>query len=202
MAEAKPIGQGRSVLLTFDDGPEPAIALDKILNVLAENQIVGEFYVIGTEVQSNPGKARLIVNRGHAIQNHSWSHIDLAKASEAKVRQEVQKTQEIVTRVTGVKPTKLRPPYGNGGWGTKPDPELFRVAHEFSLKVENWDVDTRDWDAPLGIGPQKIDKVRQQCAQRTGRQLTVLMHVRPTTARDLPGFIATLKGWGFSFARP
>jgi peptidoglycan-N-acetylglucosamine deacetylase len=97
MADAQ-IGKGRSVLLTFDDGPEPATALDTILNVLAGNQITGEFYVIGSEVQSNPGRARLIVNRGHTIQNHSWSHIDLAKASEAKVRQEVQKTPRRLSR--------------------------------------------------------------------------------------------------------
>src|SRR4051812_47757891 len=139
MADSKPIGQGRSVLLTFDDGPEPAGALDVIVQVLGDNQIVGGFYVIGTEVKNNPGKARLIVRRGHKIQNHSWSHINLQTASEVKVRQEVQQTQQIVVQATGVRPTKLRPPYGNGGWPSKLDPEIVHVAHEFSLKIENWD---------------------------------------------------------------
>jgi peptidoglycan/xylan/chitin deacetylase (PgdA/CDA1 family) len=202
MADVVQFGKGRSVLLTFDDGPEPASALDQILNLLAQNQIVGEFYVIGTEVKSKPDKARAIVRRGHKIQNHSWSHIDLEKASEAAVRQQVQQTQQIVYQTTGVTPTKLRPPYGNGGWPRKPDPEVFKVAHEFSLKVENWDVDTRDWAAPQGIGPHKIDDIRRQLAQRTGSSSIILMHVQPATARDLPSFITTLKGWGFAFARP
>lgn len=202
MADAQPFGTGRSVLLTFDDGPEPASALDQILNVLAQNQIVAEFYVIGKEVKSNPGKARAIVQRGHKIQNHSWSHINLATATEAAVRLQVQQTQQIVYQATGVRPTKLRPPYGSGGWPRKPDPEIFRVAHEFSLRVENWDVDTMDWAKPQGIGPHKIEDARRQLMQRTAHASIILMHVQPATARDLPNFIDTLKSWGFSFARP
>src|SRR4030095_6951249 len=165
MADVVQFGKGRSVLLTFDDGPEPPRALDQILDVLARNQIVAEFYVIGVEVKNNPDKARAVVRRGHKIQNHSWSHIDLEKAPEAAVRREVQQTQQIVFQVTGVTPKKLRPPYGNGGWSKKPDPEVFKVAHEFSLKVENWDVDTRDWAAPQGIGPHQIEVARSALAQ-------------------------------------
>jgi peptidoglycan/xylan/chitin deacetylase (PgdA/CDA1 family) len=201
MAEAK-FGAGRSVLLTFDDGPEPATALDTILTILSQNQIVAEFYVIGQEVAHSPGRARAIVNKGHTIQNHSWSHIDLQKASEAKVRQEVSKTQDAIYQATGVRAKKLRPPYGNGGWASKPDREIFAVAHEFSLTVENWDVDTRDWERPRGIGPAKMAPVQRQCQHATKPRLVALMHVQPETAKDLPSFIATVKGWGFSFARP
>jgi peptidoglycan/xylan/chitin deacetylase (PgdA/CDA1 family) len=192
----------RSLLLSFDDGPEPGQALDSILLTLGANRIVAEFYVIGTEVKSNPGKARLIVQRGHKIQNHSWSHINLAKASEADVRKEVRQTQDAVREATGSVPTKLRPPYGAGGWPGKVDAEIAKVAAELGLKVENWDIDTMDWAAPQGIGSQKIAQVQRQLERSKGTRLKVLMHVQPPTARDLPGFIRQLKVWGFDFASP
>lgn len=202
MATTQKIGQGRSVLLTFDDGPEPGGALQTILVTLAHYGIASEFYVIGSEVQSSPGDAKLIVTRGHKIQNHSWSHINLATATEAEVRSQIEKTQAAVKEATGVTPSKVRPPYGAGGWPKKYDPELARVAASLSLKIENWDIDTEDWKTPRGIGEGKIAGIRQQLAATHLPRLVVLMHVQLATARDLPRFIEQLKGWGFGFARP
>jgi hypothetical protein len=74
------LGDGKSVVLSFDDGPAPVDALESILQTLREHEIRAEFYVLGNEVEQYPDAARLIVRQGHAIQNHSWSHLDLAKA--------------------------------------------------------------------------------------------------------------------------
>jgi peptidoglycan/xylan/chitin deacetylase (PgdA/CDA1 family) len=142
------------------------------------------------------------VDAGHKIQNHSWSHINLQTAPESSVREQVSKTQEIIREATGVTPTKLRPPYGAGGWARRFDPEILKVAGEFSLTIENWDIDTEDWKAPQGIGAPKIALVQKEMAKKSAHRLVVLMHVQPATARDLPQFIETLKGWGFAFARP
>lgn len=202
MATAQKLGQGRSVLLTFDDGPEPGGALHTILVTLAHYGIASEFYVIGSEVKRSPAEAKLIVARGHKIQNHSWSHINLATATEGEVRAQIETTQAAVKDATGVTPTKVRPPYGAGGWPKKYDPELERVAASLSLKIENWDVDTEDWKAPRGVGERKIEGVRQQLAASKRPRLVVLMHVQLETARDLPRFIEQLKGFGFGFARP
>jgi peptidoglycan/xylan/chitin deacetylase (PgdA/CDA1 family) len=153
-------------------------------------------------MEGSPARARSIVDGGHRIQNHSWSHINLQTAPESSVREQVTKTQAIIRDVTGVTPTKLRPPYGAGGWARRFDPEIVKVAGEFSLKIENWDIDTEDWKAPQGIGPPKVARVREEIAKKSSHRLVVLMHVQPATARDLPQFIETLKGWGFAFARP
>jgi peptidoglycan/xylan/chitin deacetylase (PgdA/CDA1 family) len=74
--------------------------LDSILTTLQRNQISSEFYVIGTEVASSPEKAKLIVKQGHRIQNHSWSHINLAKATESEVRSQLEKTQKAIREAT------------------------------------------------------------------------------------------------------
>ncbi|HEY3256713.1 MAG TPA: polysaccharide deacetylase family protein [Polyangiaceae bacterium] len=202
MTSTQHFGQGRSLLLTFDDGPEPGGALESILSTLAQHGISSEFYVIGMEVKNSPEKAKSIVTRGHKIQNHSWSHINLATAPEAEVRSQVEKTQAAIKDATGITATKVRPPYGAGGWPKKYDPELAHVAAALSLKIENWDIDTEDWKAPQGIGEPKIENVHRQLLASKLSRLIVLMHVQPGTARDLPHFIAKLKGWGFAFARP
>ena len=51
------IGTGKSVVLSFDDGPEPVGALDGILAIFKRDSIVAEFFVIGSEVQKQPNRA-------------------------------------------------------------------------------------------------------------------------------------------------
>lgn len=159
--------------------------------------------MLGSEVQKYPWAVRSIASRGHKVQNHSWSHINLKKASEDKVRSELERTQNIIKKVTGVKATKVRPPYGAGGWPKKYDPELAKVARSLSLTIRNWDIDTEDWKQPRGIGSTKMDMLKKQFIQKRGKAtLIVLMHVQQETARDLPNFIKYLKESGFTFSVP
>ncbi|KPJ87744.1 MAG: polysaccharide deacetylase [Gammaproteobacteria bacterium SG8_11] len=195
------IGEGKSVVLSFDDGPAPVGALTKILDTLAKNSIKSEFYVLGNEVKKYPNAAKMIVVQGHKIQNHSWGHPNLAKASLEKVQTELESTQAIIKEVTGITPNKVRPPYGAGGWPSKYDKELEKVANNLSLAIHNWDIDTEDWKSPRGIGPDKLAMIEKQFIRQAGKKFfDVLMHVQAETARDLPNLIAQLKLWGFSLA--
>jgi peptidoglycan/xylan/chitin deacetylase (PgdA/CDA1 family) len=197
------MAENRKVILSFDDGPRPEKALKSILTVLQGNGIKAEFYLLGSEVESNPSATKLITSQGHKAQNHSWSHPNLAKVSEDRVRSELQKTQQIIKDATGIKPTKVRPPYGAGGWPKKYDPELAKVAQSLSLIIQNWDIDTEDWKSPRGIGPTKIGMIKQQLERNTSKPtINVLMHVQQETARDLPEFISFLKELGFTLIDP
>jgi peptidoglycan-N-acetylglucosamine deacetylase len=197
------LGDGKSVILSFDDGPAPVSALESILQTLQENEIKAEFYVLGSEVEQYPEAARMIVRQGHDIQNHSWSHPDLARAPEQDVRSELEQTQNIIEDTTGVTPTKIRPPYGAGGFRGHLDPELVEVASDLSLTIITWDIDTEDWKAPKGLGPEKIRNIESQFTQQQRKVLfNILMHVRPATASDLPSFILQLREWGFTIAEP
>jgi len=197
------LGDAKSVVLTFDDGPAPVSALESILQTLEEKRIIAEFYVLGGEVKQYPEAARTIVRQGHQIQNHSWSHPDLAKESEQDVRRELEQTQNIIKTVTGVTPSKIRPPYGAGGFRGHLDPELVKVAGELSLTIVTWDIDTEDWKAPKGLGPEKVRNIEDQFTQQHRKTLfNVLMHVQPATARDLPSFISKLEDWGFDIMEP
>jgi peptidoglycan-N-acetylglucosamine deacetylase len=197
------LGDGKSVLLSFDDGPAPVGALESILETLRLNEIKAEFYVLGSEVEQHPDAARMIVREGHGIQNHSWSHPDLSRATAQNVRLELKDTQAVIADATGVIPTKVRPPYGAGGFRGHIDPELAEVAEELSLTIVTWDIDTEDWKAPQGLGPEKISTIESQFTQQLRKTLfNVLMHVQRGTARDLPAFIARLREWGFAIVEP
>lgn len=197
------LGDGKRIVLSFDDGPGPASALESILGTLRENDIKAEFYVLGDEVRQFPEAARMIVDQGHDIQNHSWSHPNLAQETEEEVRRELERTQDIIEEVSGVRPTKIRPPYGAGGFRGHLDPELVRVAEELSLAIVTWDIDTEDWKTPQGLGEEKIAYIEEQFSQMPRKvSFNVLMHVLAGTARDLPSFISRLRGWGFTIADP
>ncbi len=200
MKEKFTVVENRKIVFSFDDGPDPKGALNTILTVLSSNNIKAEFYVLGSEVEKQLSITKMVASQGHKVQNHSWSHPNLAKASIEKVRVELQKTQEIVKKVTGIYPTKVRPPYGAGGWPKKYDPELALVAKSLSLSIHNWDIDTEDWKVPRGIGLAKCEMVKRKLAENKHKQiLNVLMHVQKETARDLAGFINFLRELGFTF---
>ncbi len=195
-------GTGQSVLLSFDDGPAPTTALYSILDTLDRYGIKAEFYVLGQEVDRSLLATKEIAARGHKVQNHTYTHPNLARASKSSVRRELGKTQESIKKATGFTATKIRPPYGAGGWPPY-DRELRAVAQELSLSIHNWDIDTEDWKSPQGVGPSKRSMIERQFARRQHQaELNVLMHVLPGTADDLGDFIEQLKQWGFSFAAP
>ncbi len=195
-------GTGKSVILSFDDGPAPTGPLRSILDTLDRYDIKAEFYVLGREVDSSPAAVKDIADRGHTVQNHSYTHPNLARGSRKFVQKELEKTQESIKKAAGVTPTKIRPPFGAGGWPPY-DRELAAVAAELSLIIQNWDIDTEDWKRPKGVGPSKRRMIERQFQRKQGQtELNVLMHVLKETAEDLPDFIEQLKQWGFSFAKP
>lgn len=194
------------LILTFDDGPlddkGKDVALKTTLDVLGASGIKATFYVLGEEVEKAPALARLIVERGHSLQSHSFSHVELPKLPEAKIRESLRKTQDVISQIVGVRPHRLRPPYGAGWLGPKSE-VLIKVAAELGLKLTAWDVDTNDWRAPRGLLDSKkfspAHKDWKALSIKRGQPLDILMHVNQDTARDLQTFILGLQkdGWEF-----
>jgi peptidoglycan/xylan/chitin deacetylase (PgdA/CDA1 family) len=195
-----------SVILTFDDGPiddrGKDVALKTTLDVLGASGIKGVFYVLGEEVQKAPELARLIAKAGHSLQSHSYSHDQLPKLPEAKLRESLQKTNDLIFQVSGVRPNRLRPPYGAGWVGPKSE-LLIKIAGELGLKLTAWDVDTNDWKPPRGLlDSKKFSPPRQDwkaLSLKRGKPLDILMHVNQDTAKDLQAFILGLQKEGWQF---
>ena len=130
------------VALTFDDGPHPEFT-PRLLDILRHEGIRATFYVIGRNVQTYPEIARRIVAEGHEIANHSWSHPRLTALSASRLKTEMTNTSDIIQKVTGRRPTNMRPPYGAIN-----DRVRQTITRDHGLDVIMWSVDPLDWKRP------------------------------------------------------
>ncbi|GAE27797.1 peptidoglycan N-acetylglucosamine deacetylase [Halalkalibacter wakoensis JCM 9140] len=126
------------VALTFDDGPENHYT-PMILDVLKEKGVPATFFVVGQEVKTYPNMMRRIVNEGHGIANHTWSHPDLRKKWSSEVRKEIELTQQETQITVGRRSDLFRPPYGAY---TKAD---MLIMNQLGMRNIMWSVDTLDW---------------------------------------------------------
>lgn len=174
--------------MTFDDGPHPELT-PKLLDMLKERNLKATFFVIGKNVELYPEIARRIVAEGHEIANHSWSHPALPKIGAARVKSEIDKTSEIIERVTGVRPATMRPPYGATNQSLNR-----RLNEEFGLSVIMWSVDPQDWRY------RNAARVSNHLIQHARPGDILLAHdIHPSTIAAMPGTFDALVAKGFRF---
>jgi peptidoglycan-N-acetylglucosamine deacetylase len=101
-----------AIAITFDDGPDEKIT-PKILEILEKYKIKAAFFCIGQKIERHPELLKKIVEKGHIVGNHTYSHsfwFDLF--SSLRMADEISKTDELIMKFTGNKPNLFRPPYG------------------------------------------------------------------------------------------
>ena len=104
----------KEIALTFDDGPSP-LSTPVLLELLARHSLHATFFVIGEKAAEYPELIESILDHGHTIGNHSWSHdYFLMLRSPKRIQKDVHKNQELL-RQYGVKPVVFRPPVGITG---------------------------------------------------------------------------------------
>ncbi|MGI5336353.1 polysaccharide deacetylase family protein [Streptomyces sp. CA-181903] len=131
----------KTVALTFDDGPSP-LYTPRVLAVLARYGVPATFFLIGRNVVKYPDVAREILDQGHELGNHSWSHPDLTRLTRDRVRDEIRRTQDVIGDTTGRTPRVFRAPYGFFA------PASLAVCARLRLRPVSWSVDTVDWSNP------------------------------------------------------
>ncbi len=122
------------VALTFDDGP--GSYTEGFLDFLKDKPVKVTFFLIGCQVKSYSKVVKRMLDEGHEIGNHTWSHIQLTKASKDKIKDELNKTRKAIHDATGTYPTVMRPPYGS-----KND----TVLSILDVPCIIWNIDTLDW---------------------------------------------------------
>jgi peptidoglycan/xylan/chitin deacetylase (PgdA/CDA1 family) len=95
--------------LTFDDGPYPAVT-PTVLDVLGRYGITGTFMCCGAFAEAEPRLVQQILDRGHHIGNHTWTHRDMSTLEEADARAEIHRTHELLSRFSDIR--FYRPPRG------------------------------------------------------------------------------------------
>lgn len=182
------------VALTFDDGPDPTWT-QPILDVLARYNVPATFFVIGSNAAKWPDLVTAMANGGHSVQNHTWGHPYMTGLGNDGVLGQLGGANDIVTEITGKRPTCWRPPYGNT------DARVDQLALDVGLPKVMWNVAPNDYLSPP---PEAIvANVMERAAALVGGPLVVVLHdgggVRANTLAALPGMIESLTAGGFTF---
>jgi len=140
----------RTVYLTFDDGPTPDIT-PRVLGLLKEYDAKATFFCIGRNVEHYPGLYRMILDNGHTVGNHTYSHLAGWKTRNTEYYQDIELAGCMVNS------TLFRPPYGRIKRS-----QLKHLVNKY--KIIMWDVMSYDFDRNI---------TKQQCLQN------VVNHTRP-----------------------
>jgi peptidoglycan/xylan/chitin deacetylase (PgdA/CDA1 family) len=153
-----PDAQGRTLYVTFDDGP--AAATPEVLSSLERYGAKATFFVIGQQAANNPNTLAQIVAAGHALGNHTWSHPDLATMSREQVASELALTLEAAPNAGGC----MRPPFGSieATSGT--------VSEEMGLQPIMWTGQAFDWRPP------PVEKIVADIKAVTKPGAVILLH--------------------------
>jgi peptidoglycan/xylan/chitin deacetylase (PgdA/CDA1 family) len=180
--------EGPYIAITFDDGPQD-VQTPRLLKMLKARGIKATFFCVGQCVAQSPEIARQIVEEGHEIANHSWNHPLLTKMGEAAVKDQIDRTHNVIKQTTGVTPTLLRPPYG--GFTVKQRAWANAV---WNYKVILWDVDSLDWKHR---SPAKTESI---ILAETKKGSIILCHdIHKTTVDAMPATLDALRAKGFKF---
>lgn len=129
-------GDEKLVALSFDDYlGEKVIPL---LNVLDNYHVKANFFTIGNSLKQNQSIAKKIVEKGHCLQNHTWSHVNAYTLTDDELRAELIATNLAITKYTGQKPILYRPP---GGFYTE---NMLKIAGDTGLRTILWSINSTD----------------------------------------------------------
>jgi len=192
---ASGIRGSKQIALTYDDGPNDPHTLN-LLDVLAKHSVRATFFMIGRYVQQRPDIARAVVQAGHVIGNHTFTHPLLIFKSGAQTRTELVDCRQALDDAIGKHSNLFRPPFG----GRRP--ATIRIARELGLQTVMWNVTGYDWNAPPAAVIEK--KVARQ--MRGGD--VILLHDgghramgadRAQTVIATDNLIQRYKGEGYEF---
>ena len=125
----------KRIALTFDDGPHPTYT-EELLDGLKERGVKATFFVMGEHAELHPDIIKRMSEEGHLIGNHTYSHIQLTSGNKETFKEELRRTNEVITEITGQEVTYVRPPYGS--WDKAFEKEL-------NMLPVLWSVDPLDW---------------------------------------------------------
>ena len=134
-------GRQPEIMLTFDDGPDPAYT-GRLLDLLDSYGIKAAFFTVGSFASANPKLIRRMKDGGHTVGLHSYSHRSAYLMSAAQTRRDLSMSAAAVMRL-GINPRFYRPPWGHT------TPALQQAASNLGIMPVFWSVMAQDWQADL-----------------------------------------------------
>ena len=172
--------------ISFDAswGADKTIA---ILDILDRYDVKTTFFLVGGWVDKYPEMVEEIFARGHEIGNHSNTHPHMSQLSESDIREELRIMSDKVEKLTGVRPTLFRPPYGDY------NDRVVLVSRAEGYECVQWSIDSLDWK------DRGTEDIIKQCTHRVDNGDIVLFHNDSNDiVNALPSVIEHYQGLGYT----
>ncbi len=179
--------EAKCIALTFDAGPSENSA--RLLDILKEKQVPATFFLLGKRhIEKYPELVERMAAEGHEVASHTWDHKILTRITPAQIRDELVRTDDAIERITGRRPTLMRPPQG------RTDDEVHAICRELGLAEVLWSVTAKDYattDSAL---------ITKRVLAQASRDGIILLHdLYQGTVPAVPGIIDALKERGYVF---
>lgn len=173
------------IVLTIDDGPSSHT--DNILSVLKKNGVKANFFLVGSEIESYPHLVKKIVEEGHEIGNHSYTHRDFKSMSPQEIyTNEILTFNDLLKRNRGGETFLVRPPYGSAS------PKQVEFLRRKGYYIINWSLDTFDWRDSWEESLKRVQRYHHKGG-------VLLLHSNKKTVYLLPELIRDLRERGYTF---
>ncbi|WP_405849599.1 polysaccharide deacetylase family protein [Streptomyces sp. NBC_01518] len=179
--------EAKCIALTFDAGPSENSA--RLLDILKEKHVPATFFLLGKRhIEKYPELVERMAAEGHEVASHTWDHRILTRITPAQIRDELVRTDDAIERITGRRPTLMRPPQG------RTDDEVHKICRELGLSEVLWSVTAKDYattDSAL---------ITKRVLAQASRDGIILLHdLYQGTVPAVPGIIDALKERGYVF---
>ena len=178
--------------LTFDAGYENG-NVERILNVLKEENAPAAFFVLKNIVIKHPNLIKRMDAEGHLVCNHTMTHRDTTTLSDAEFKEELNGLASLCQEKAGVSMAGFyRPPEG------RYNEKTLRLASELGYKTVFWSFAYADWDNDK---QPSADAAMKKILDNVHNGAILLLHpTSDTNATILPALIQTLRAEGYRFA--
>ena len=175
------------VALTFDAawGNEDT---QQLIDILGQYNVPATFFLVGDWVDNYPESVKALSDAGHSVQNHSNTHPYLTQCSADTIMSELNACNDKIEAITGVRPTLIRPPYGDY------NDTVVNTIRSMGMEPIQWDVDSLDWKE------LSAPEITQRVLSGVQPGSIVLFHNAALhTPEALPDIIDSLMQEGYTF---
>lgn len=159
----------QKIALTFDDGPHKKFT-PQLLKILQQHKVPATFFLIGKHVQVEPALAHEIVEAGHEVGSHTYTHQPMVQLENKLLHDEIRRTDQLLKSLPNVTPKFLRPPMGLFS------KRVLDIIEEEGYKTVIGDVYPRDPHLP------GKNKIFERVLRRTKNGSIIILHDGGNTA--------------------
>jgi peptidoglycan/xylan/chitin deacetylase (PgdA/CDA1 family) len=179
------------VALTFDDGPS-AGATEEIIDILGRNEVKATFFLMGSSIDKNLSQTKKLIEAGHQIGNHSYTHPRLVFTLPNKIQSEVNKTNSAIRKAGYKGEIMFRPPYG------KKLVYLPYYVNKIGMKTIMWNIEPESYGDSYGNTEAIISNVTNSVSPGS----IIILHAmndKVATRNAIEPIINNLKADGYKF---